>query len=772
MDRRPLYEGIHHEGNRTLRLCHRASLSLPLGILISVAAGSVGAEPEGLVVAVDINESSYSWFGTITATAEVSYLGNPVSDCDSVVVVSEANPRVSYYLADDGLPPDGTAGDGSYSGYYQIGGTLGEARPTGYYTVEATAYRGVLTGTDASPSFSLYSVRRWTGITTGTVDDPYDEYTTFFVASNGPDSDWHHSIGDLGLVRSSYVSDAMIRIPVLPADNVITNLSVSGTGVSDVAVQDNVIEFVCDLTGASVTRVSIEFDAPSDLAATYIDRYHTGDMGQRNFRNGYVVWNRYIHTGILGSDHSSLHGPGCVVDLQVTDLANGAAHTVDCMERVAVHLDDTPYNDGTGTYPSNIKWGGESVSWLQDADLESMTFVFPSGGDYGLNDKVSIIKTVQFHRDSRMFRHYYEVENIDGISHDFDFVWGREQWVYGSETGSNRQEDDRGLLPNDPGAYGGEHGFAPEDLDGNWFAAFDETSYYSIGVILPDGTAEAMPTYAYFLCNPALGNGTGEYPILPTGSCTDMGNIFFEKQFGILSPGELVSYEFYQWGGYGYDREDLTAHLWHDAAELSGEPLAIDFAPIGDEVPVSTPIDLWFNNQMDHATTEEAFVLTPEVAGAGTWQWTDGDRRLTFHPAQNLDPETIYHVQLLRSATDDQGRSLATEASWYFETGRPADAAATDIGLTAVLLSSAPNPFSRSTSIRFAVPQDGHAKLSLYNVHGQRVRILVNDRFAAGEHVALWNGDDRAGRRLSAGVYFCRLEVAGKVEVRKVVIRR
>jgi len=742
-------------------------------VLISTIAGGTGALADDFVVDVAVDKSSYSWFGTIIATADVSYQGSPVSDCDSVVAVSDANPNVHAFLADDGLPPDTVPGDGVYAGTFQIGGDLGEARPTGSRVVDVTAYRDGQFGSGTSPPFSLYMVRRWSGITTGSVNDPYDDYTTFRVVSNGPGADWHHEIRDFGLVRSTPASDAMIRLPVLPVTNEVSNVSVTGNGVSDVAVRDNVIEFVCDLTGGSVTRVSIEFDAPSDLAATFIDRYHTGDMGRRDFRNGYVVWNQYVHTGILGSDYSYPHGPGCVVDLQVTDLGNGEAHTVDCMERVAVHLDNSPFNDGTGTYPSNIKWVGDAVSWLHSGDLGSLTFVFASGGNYGLRDEVSVVKTVQFFSASRMFRHHYEVENVDATSHDFDFVWGREQWLYGSAPGSNREEDDRGVLPNDVTDYGGEYGFAPEELDGNWFAAFDETSFYSIGLIFPDQTLASMPTEAFFLCNPALGNFTGEYPINPAGSCAHMENIFFEKQFGLLAPGETVSYEFYQWGGYDVARHDLVYLIWRDAVAISGEPFAMDFAPIGDEIPTGASIDLWFNNPMDRASTEAAFVLTPDVPGGGSWEWSDSDRHMTFHPAEGLDPTTIYHAQLLRSATDTDGRGLATEASWYFETGTATDVAADVTGVPGALLSGAvPNPFMTSTTIAFSVPVDGPARLSLYNVRGQLVNRLVDEALPSGRHLVTWNGDDRAGRRLGPGVYFCRFETSGHAEVRKIVVGR
>src|SRR6185503_7197238 len=111
--------------------------------------------------------------------------------------------------------------------------------------------------------------------------------------------------------------------------------------------------------------------------------------------------------------------------------------------------------------------------------------------------------------DRRYFHHRYEMRNIDTVAHDFDFVWGREQWLYGSGAGSNREENDRRLLPDDPLDHGEEPRFTPAQVGANWFAAFDNTSFYSMGVLLPDEAAEVMPTYALFLCDPALGSFPG-----------------------------------------------------------------------------------------------------------------------------------------------------------------------------------------------------------------------------------------------------------------------
>ncbi len=742
--------------------------AIPLLALAISLLFSVSALADTLIVDVELDRASYTWFGDAVVTAAVSLGGFPVSDCGSVIASSSANPTVSATLADDGLAPDLVAGDGSYAGILRFGGELGEARPEGSYRVDVAAVRDDDTGEALSPLFALYRVRRWTGITTSWAPDSGDYYTAFQVQPNG--GLWRHRILDLGLVRSSAMTDALIRIPILPLTNTISNLIVTGAGVSDVQVVGNVIQFVCDLSFASVTRIDIEFDAPSDLAATLIDRYRTADIGQRNFRNGYLVWNRYIHSGIMGSDFSYPHGPGCVVDLHVTDLTTGAPHTVDCMERVAVHLDNSAHNDGTGTYPSNIKWTGDALSWLVSADLEQLSFSMQSGGAYGLADKVAVTKTVQFFASSRRFRHEYIVRNIDGVSHDFDFVWGREQWLYGSDPGSDRQEDDRGLLPNDPGVYGGEYGYTAAALDGNWLAAYDLSSNYSIAVLFSGRSPSLMPDYSYFLCNPALGGGTGEYPINPAGACTSMENLFFEKQLGSLGPGELAAFEFYQWGGYGADRGELTDLLWRDATLISGEPLVLEGTPSGDDVPIGSSIVVQFSKTMDRSSSEAALALSPTAPPGGSWTWSAGDTRLRFQPGAPLLPDTEYECLVRRTATDTEGTALATAALWSFTTADDLTGVA-DSGspLRLQLRGALSNPFIESTRIAFVTPTSADVRLTVYDVGGRRVRRLADSVHARGAHELTWDGRDGAGRPVAAGVYFIRLEAAGETRVRKVL---
>ncbi len=59
-----------------------------------------------------------------------------------------------------------------------------------------------------------------------------------------------------------------------------------------------------------------------------------------------------------------------------------------------------------------------------------------------------------------------------------------------------------------------------------------------------------------------------------------------------------------------------------------------------------------------------------------------------------------------------------------------------------------PNPFNPSTTIGYALPHDGLVTLTVFNLLGQSVRILVNGVQAAGAHAVRFDAST-----LPSGVY-------------------
>jgi len=72
-----------------------------------------------------------------------------------------------------------------------------------------------------------------------------------------------------------------------------------------------------------------------------------------------------------------------------------------------------------------------------------------------------------------------------------------------------------------------------------------------------------------------------------------------------------------------------------------------------------------------------------------------------------------------------------------------------------------PNPFNATTTIRYALPVNSHVRLEIFNILGQKVKILVDEEQTAGNKQVIWDGRNERGDVVSSGVYFYRIN-AGK----------
>jgi glucose/arabinose dehydrogenase len=82
-----------------------------------------------------------------------------------------------------------------------------------------------------------------------------------------------------------------------------------------------------------------------------------------------------------------------------------------------------------------------------------------------------------------------------------------------------------------------------------------------------------------------------------------------------------------------------------------------------------------------------------------------------------------------------------------------------------------PSPARGSTTLEYALASEGAVSLTILDVAGRTIRTLVRlDRETPGPHRATWDGRDASGRRAPAGVYRARLDMAGRILERRLVL--
>jgi hypothetical protein len=83
-----------------------------------------------------------------------------------------------------------------------------------------------------------------------------------------------------------------------------------------------------------------------------------------------------------------------------------------------------------------------------------------------------------------------------------------------------------------------------------------------------------------------------------------------------------------------------------------------------------------------------------------------------------------------------------------------------------------PNPFNPETEIQYGLPQAAKTTMTVYNVLGQTVKVLVDEYQQAGTYTVQWNGLDNNGEQVATGIYFCKLEAGHFTTTMKMVLMK
>ncbi len=81
------------------------------------------------------------------------------------------------------------------------------------------------------------------------------------------------------------------------------------------------------------------------------------------------------------------------------------------------------------------------------------------------------------------------------------------------------------------------------------------------------------------------------------------------------------------------------------------------------------------------------------------------------------------------------------------------------------LFQNYPNPFNPTTKFKFQMPKSGNVKLTIYDITGKEVEVMLNEHLQAGTYEVDWNAAE-----YSSGVYFYSLITNEFTQTRKMVV--
>jgi hypothetical protein len=85
-----------------------------------------------------------------------------------------------------------------------------------------------------------------------------------------------------------------------------------------------------------------------------------------------------------------------------------------------------------------------------------------------------------------------------------------------------------------------------------------------------------------------------------------------------------------------------------------------------------------------------------------------------------------------------------------------------------------PNPFNPTTTIEYNVEISGHVTLKIYDIMGRVVTTLVDEYKDSGRsnYRVIWDGKDKRGQQVSAGLYLYTLKSNGRTDHAKMVLMK
>jgi hypothetical protein len=86
-----------------------------------------------------------------------------------------------------------------------------------------------------------------------------------------------------------------------------------------------------------------------------------------------------------------------------------------------------------------------------------------------------------------------------------------------------------------------------------------------------------------------------------------------------------------------------------------------------------------------------------------------------------------------------------------------------------ILTSNAGDFTTEPVRFLYDLPTAGHVNITVFNLRGELIRLVRNERLDEGQQADLWDGRNDAGREVSQGLYFVSFHAPGLKTVRKVL---
>ena len=194
--------------------------------------------------------------------------------------------------------------------------------------------------------------------------------------------------------------------------------------------------------------------------------------------------------------------------------------------------------------------------------------------------------------------------------------------------------------------------------------------------------------------------------------------------------------------------------------------------PLGP-LPVSGSVDVTVNHNVITVTSPGSGSGSISSSGSANFSGSGGALNANYSFSGNfvvgvsiISASGTWSAQFSDGTQNGTGIASGTWTTTHQVTGVGAEQFGS-LPLARQLLQNYPNPFNPSTTIKYELPTISEVRLSVYDILGREVSVLVNERREAGVYEVKFDGS-----HFPSGVYLYRLQTGAYVETKELVLLR
>lgn len=148
----------------------------------------------------------------------------------------------------------------------------------------------------------------------------------------------------------------------------------------------------------------------------------------------------------------------------------------------------------------------------------------------------------------------------------------------------------------------------------------------------------------------------------------------------------------------------------------------------------------------------------------GSW-----DNNAWFPSANSFDWKAVDRFQIV-----SENMAITGKKFWFDNiriNGVPLTGITENSGINSFQTKAYPNPFSDATTIEYELPESTFVNVSIYDIFGRKVSVLVDSKEAQGRHQIQWTCGQKGLSNPAEGIYLCKISSSGKAEVLKIILQ-